>query len=102
MESKVNWNGHTFSSHLPTIPWSNAAGIYIFCGVNNRNEWFPIYIGQATSFAERLSGHERWQEAVELGASHIHAMAEDNQQSRGRIEAELIREFQPSLNEQLR
>ncbi len=101
MADKVTWLTHEFSVHEHGANWNAAAGIYMFCGINQQNQWFPLYIGQASSLAERVPNHERWQEAVRLGATHVHAKAVSQQATRDQIEAALILAYQPRLNDQL-
>jgi excinuclease UvrABC nuclease subunit len=92
------WITHTFEVHIPSVTWRDIPGIYIFCAVTPQNMWKPIYIGQADSLKARLANHERWEEAVALGATHVHAMAASSAQSRDAIERQLIRAYGPRLN----
>lgn len=102
MNKRVSWLNHTFSVHSLGTNWASVGGIYIFCGLDNDNRWVPQYIGQTSSFKERLSNHERWDQAVELGSTHIHARTIKNTVNRTLIESELIEAFQPKLNTNLR
>lgn len=96
------WSGNDFFVHPPETNWKDAPGIYLFCGINQANQWVPLYIGQASSLAERLATHERWSEAARLGASHIHAKVVSLQSQRDSIERQLIQDYQPRLNVQLK
>ena len=102
MNNRVSWLNHSFSVHSLETNWASVGGIYIFCGIDNDNKWVAQYMGQASSFKERLSGHERWDEAVKLGSTHIHARSIKNTVARSLIESELIEAFQPCLNINLR
>lgn len=102
MADTVNWSGYTFKVYYPNTEWNDVAGIYIFTGLNTKNLWVALYIGQTNSFANRLPSHERWPEAVRLGATHIHAMAVARQGDRDIIESRLIQDFQPPMNDQLK
>ena len=62
--------------------------------------WRPLYVGKTQDFSARLPTHERWLEAVLLGATHIHARTEGNSWLRMLIEQELIETFRPPLNVQ--
>lgn len=99
---KINWASHEFEVHSPSVSWHDVPGIYIFAGLNQASKWVPLYIGQASSLSDRLTGHERWAEAVRRGATHIHAMVVNYQRDRDIIEQMLIRAFQPPLNVQLK
>jgi excinuclease UvrABC nuclease subunit len=102
MADRINWLTHSFSINDPGASWKEVAGVYIFAGINQANQWVPLYIGQASSLAARLATHERWSEAKRLGATHIHARAVAKQSDRDAIERALIEAFQPHLNSQLK
>lgn len=102
MADTCNWLGHSFNVHKPPVNWSDKPGVYIFCGINQANEWVPLYIGQASSLVVRLAKHERWQEASTIGATHIHATVVRGQADRDQLESRLIQSYQPRLNVQLR
>jgi excinuclease UvrABC nuclease subunit len=102
MSQTAIWSGYTFNVHPANASFYDVAGIYIFAGVNQHNVWVPLYIGQATSLANRLAGHEKWSPATKLGATHIHAMAVSKQADRNFIEETLIKRCQPQLNSQLK
>ena len=82
------------------IGWAAVAGVYIFVRVNAQGNYVPLYVGQTTSFAARLPGHERWAEAVRLGATQVHAKVVQDANQRTRLEVALIRRFNPVLNKQ--
>lgn len=97
-----NWNGYDFTIYDPSTTWNDVAGVYIFAGVAPNKNWNAYYVGICDSFKTRLPNHERWDEAVQLGATHIHAMPVPLQADRERIEKELIAWAQPPLNTQHR
>ncbi len=102
MSDKVTWLTHEFSVYLHATGWNAVAGLYIFAGKNSKGKWFPLYVGQTESLAERIPTHERWQEAVQLGATHVHAKAVMLKAARDLIEDQLIQAYQPTLNVQLK
>jgi len=103
MSDNISWLSHVFNVHEPNVTFAHVGAVYLFCGVKQpENQWVLLYVGQAEDLADRLSTHERWPEAVELGATHIHAMAVSMATDRNSIEQELIRAYQPQLNVQLR
>lgn len=96
---KVTWGSTEFTVFSPPrVEWYETSGIYIFTGVNSSNFWKALYIGQTDSFATRLPSHERWAEAVRLGATHIHAAVVPLAANRDRLEQALIAKYQPILN----
>lgn len=91
MENKSVWLGQDFWASLPSATWKEVSGIYIFCGVTPQNVWNPLYVGQADNLRTRLANHERWREALALGASHILAKEVPLQADRDQLEQALIR-----------
>ncbi|MFA6051952.1 MAG: GIY-YIG nuclease family protein [Methylobacter sp.] len=103
MNDKISWLNHEFSICHHDANWSNTAGIYIFCGIDQqKNLWIPLYIGQTENFRNRLPLHEQWNHARKLGATHVHAKAVSQQSQRDILEKQLIQLFQPKLNIQLK
>ena len=100
--STCDWNGHQFTVYDPDISWNDVGGIYIFAKQNpaDKLRWFAQYIGKTKSFKTRMSDHEEWDAAVLLGATHIHARVVQETTRRKQLEIELIRKFQPPLNDQ--
>ena len=94
----VSWADYKFSVYQHGGNWTAVGGLYIFAGLNSEQLWYPYYIGQTKSFAERIPTHENWQEAALLGATHVHAMGEQDQNKRLEIERQLIGSWQPILN----
>lgn len=99
----VNWAGYQFLVYKPEDAHrALMGGIYVFAKltsdwIGNRT-WQALYVGQAMYFSTRLPGHERWAEAVNLGANQIHLMVENNPFQRKQIEDYLIVNLHPPLN----
>ncbi len=77
-------------------------GIYVF--VRRRFVFFlkPVYIGKAANLRSRLKGHERWWEAWwKRGATERHLLKVAKESDRIRIEEDLIRRYQPKMNNML-
>ena len=102
MADKVTWLSYDFLVYEQSGGWNDIAGVYIFAGLNQQGLWFPLYVGRTDSFVNRIPNHERWLEAISIGASHVHAMAESLEANRVRIENHLIQAYQPPLNVQLK
>ena len=98
----ISWLTYDFEVYDTNTTWNDVPGLYIFTGLNQDNLWVPLYVGQAGSFADRLPGHERWEEARQLGATHVHARVERLAANRDTAEALLIEHYQPVLNVQHR
>jgi excinuclease UvrABC nuclease subunit len=69
-----------------------------------REFWVPLYIGQATNLAQRLrlNHREHWATAERLGATHVHICFVPQPWYRSAIERQLIKEFDPPVNNRLR
>lgn len=97
-----SWLNTEFQICIPDGQWTTSPGVYIFTGLNFQRQWIPLYVGQTDSFAVRLANHERWDEARQLGATHVHALVVESEAIRGSLERQLIVALQPPLNVQLR
>jgi hypothetical protein len=101
------WTGETGERYRFRITLTRKAipesgGIYIF--VRRRFGFFlqPLYIGKATDLRSRLFGHERWWEAWwKRGATERHILPVRTGTDRARIEEDLIRRYQPRMNDML-
>ena len=100
--AKCTWITHECDVNDHAANWNAVPGLYIFAGLNSEGRWAALYIGQAESLADRLPNHERWQEAVRLGATHVHARVVPQAATRDAVERELIQAYQPRLNSQLK
>ena len=97
--TRVWWLGrHEFYVYSPNPDgWNEVPGLYVFARLDPGG-WVPLYVGQTENFRHRLPNHERWQEAMQRGATHIHARTEVTQEERDRIERDLIQAYQPLMN----
>ena len=81
--------------------WNHVAGIYIF-SYQTPSGWVALYVGQTDDFAKRPATHERLDDAIRLGATHIHARVVPLQADRNRLERDLIASLDPPMNKQHR
>jgi predicted GIY-YIG superfamily endonuclease len=105
MDNVCSWpmgNGQTlsFTIYSSNAEWNEVAGLYIFARQTNDNNWFALYVGQTDDFSSRLPSHEKWDSAVQRGATHIHAVVVSLAANRDEWEKRLIAHLQPPLNEQ--
>lgn len=97
----VYWRGYVFRIGDPSqVTWRRAGGVYVFAYQTEPNVWKPLYVGETGNFRERMWDHERWADAVRLGATHVVAIRLPTEEIRLWMELELIREFDPPLNVQ--
>ena len=98
MDLGVYWLGQMFLVYPLTGDWPDVPGVYIYARVNE-DSWEPLYIGQTISLKNRLTGHEMLEEAQRLGAIYVHIRVVHLPVERDFIERQLIRVFQPPLND---
>ena len=94
--------GLYFQIHAPDSIWNENGGIFIFSKRTSNSKWVALFIGETDSFRDDLKHHPQWQQAVSLGATHIHTRAYESHQDR-RIDLQtLIKAYRPALNRLLR
>jgi hypothetical protein len=85
--------------------WNDIGGVYIFVVWNpvfGIQLPTPLYVGQCSSFSDRMCSHERWIEAeIFHGAREVHAMHIAAKHARDAIEYDLIQGLTPVMNKQL-
>jgi hypothetical protein len=79
------------------------AGNYVFAKQLPNGNLVPLYFGVADDLQARIPNHERWAEAVRLGATHVMAHSTPaGEQARLVEERDLIQYWNPPLNMQHR
>ena len=100
--AQANWQGasgrvYTYGVYPLNADWDDVPGNYIFARwVGGR--WVAIYIGQTSSFKDRLPTHEVWPCARRNGVTHIHAHTESNVVVRLAEERDLLANNNPPCN----
>ena len=92
----------SFTIFPKDINWNNFGGLYIFAYCTGGTSWKAVYVGLTEDFSYRMPNHERWQEAVRLGATHGHTLVVTTQAAREDYERKLIQHLQHPLNDQLK
>ncbi len=97
-------SGHQLEFYVHSISsvWPRGAGIYMMCSGSPSTSYNPVYIGQASSFADRLAAHEKMAPAKARGANFVLLASVSSQQMRDLLERSLIQELNPPLNEYLK
>lgn len=77
--------------------------VYLFCKIQD-GQYVPLYIGKAADLSKRLVGHERRDEAIRLGATHllVHAPGLGARVHHLEAERRLIGHYAPILNVQFK
>ncbi len=74
-------------------------GNYVYAKQTEDGGWIPLYIAQTRDMHQRLEGHEKLQDSLENGATHIHMhYCEAGQASRCTEERDLVNRWQPQCN----
>src|SRR5690349_19983318 len=78
-----------------------SAGPAVYCcarpGPAGRG-WTPLFMSRTGNLAKRLAGHEQWEEAQLLGATHILVHQQDERDVREYVEADLAGSLRPVMN----
>lgn len=85
---------------LEGTTWNDVPGVYIFAGLDSTRGWWQAkYIGRTNSFKDRIPNHEWWDEAQQMGATHVHARVVQGAAQQIDLEDALIRAYRPPLND---
>lgn len=79
--------------------WLTVGGLFIFARAAGEG-WDPLYVGKTENFRTGIPSHERWDEACRLGATHVHALVVPLEANRAKLQAALVAQLKPPINEQ--
>lgn len=100
-----NWVGQSSKEYPYEIfpmdtSFEGLPGNYIYAKQADDGSWVPIYIAQTRDLRQRLEGHVKVDDAIQNGATHIHAhYCSAGQASRCSEERDLLLQWQPVCNE---
>ena len=97
----MNWWSYQGFEAFPyegTVWREGIGGVYVFAALEG-SCWDPVYVGRTEDFSGRLGNHDRWLEAESLGAIHVFVKEMNDESVRRKLEEQLIKEFNPPLNE---
>ena len=101
----VNWPGESGKEYAYTVypidtPFHPLPGNFIYARQGEDGGWIPVYIAQTRDLHQRLEGHVRVTDAIQKGATHVHAHYDSaGQSARCTEERDLIHRWQPVCNE---
>lgn len=107
----IDWEGNSGTKYrywgldTPSVANSIKAqpGNYVFARKLPNGNFVPLYFGQAESLQSRIPCHDRWDDAVRAGATHVLAhTTQGGLDQRCLEERDLIQKWQPPLNVQHR
>jgi hypothetical protein len=103
----IDWNGATGAAYrywfleTPKSPSSikDEGGNYAFVKQLSNGTFVPLYFGVADSLRNRIPNHDRWNDALRAGATHVMAhTTQAGEAARIAEERDLIRGWNPPLN----
>jgi len=101
----VKWPGQSGEEYAYTVypidtQFEMGPGNFIYAGQAADGGWVPIYIAQTRSLGQRLEGHVTVADAIQKGATHIHAHYDTvGQGARCHEEQDLVVRWKPVCNE---
>lgn len=103
-----SWQGacgrwHEFEIVRAQRNWEPVGGLYMFVKPHDAatQQWggpIALYLGKTHDFSSALARHDMWQAAENLGAREIHLLAIKDDQTRARVEQDLLEAQRPILN----
>lgn len=83
--------------------WEPVGGVYMFVKPPEQasKDWggpICLYVARTDDFSTTLARHDMWRAAENLGAREIHLITIKDDQTRARVEADLIEAQAPILN----
>lgn len=90
---------HRFIALRPDAVFPALAGVYAFARpAGDGRSWLPVFLSRTADLQRRLAGHERWQDAQMLGATHVLVHMPAARDAREAVEADLLGALRPVLN----
>lgn len=95
---------YRFSALRPDGAFPDGPAVYAFArpgsgaGYGCRN-WTPVFMSRTASLSVRMAGHERWDEARRLGATHVMILAFQERSEREAAEHDLVAAMRPVMND---
>lgn len=81
----------------PSLPVQPA--VYVFARPSRDGRgWTPVFLSRTANLRKRFEGHERWEEARLLGATHVLVHMPEARDAREAVEADLLAALRPVLN----
>ncbi|MDE3067978.1 MAG: hypothetical protein KGJ60_10575 [Verrucomicrobiota bacterium] len=99
------WPGQSGKEYQYTVyamdtPFQSLPGNFIYAKQADDGGWIPIYIAQTRNLHQRLEGHVSMEDAIQNGATHLHAHYDTvGQSARCNEEGDLILRWKPVCNE---
>lgn len=95
---------YRFSALRPDGAFPEGPAVYAFArpgsgaGYGCRN-WTPLFMSRTANLSVRMAGHERWDEARRMGATHVMILAFNERAEREAAEHDLVEALRPVMND---
>lgn len=90
---------HRFEARRPQDQFGDGAAVYCFARPGHAGRgWIPLFLSRTGNLAKRLAGHEQWEQAQLLGATHVLVCQHDERDAREYVEADLCAALKPVMN----
>lgn len=103
-----NWQGasgrwYEFEIARAQRTWEPQGGVYLFVKPPEQpsQDWggpICLFVARTPDFSQTLARHDMWQAAENLGAREIHLLVIKDDQTRQRVEKDLLEAQAPILN----
>lgn len=107
-----NWQGasgrwYEFEIARAQRAWDEVGGVYMFVKPpsDGAHDWggpICLFAARCADFSQTLTRHDMWQAAENLGAREIHLLVIKDDQTRARVERDILDAQQPILNRRMR
>lgn len=95
--TQYQYTVYAIDTEFPALP-----GTYIYAKIAEDGQWVPLYVAQTRDMHQRLEGHEKLQDAIDNGATHIHVhFSSSGQAARCSEERDLVLRWRPVFNEMM-
>jgi hypothetical protein len=90
---------YRFAVVRPDGAFPQGPAVYAFArpAFGGRN-WTPVFMSRTANLAVRMAGHERWEEAQLLGATHVLLLSFPERDEREAAEADLSQALRPVMS----
>jgi hypothetical protein len=106
-----NWQGasgrwYEFEIARSQRAWEPVGGVYMFVKPPEHpsQDWggpICLFVARTHDFSQTLTRHDMWQAAENLGAREIHLLVIKDDQTRARVEKDILEAQAPILNRKM-
>jgi hypothetical protein len=91
---------YRFAAVRPDVAFPEGPAVYAFARpAFGGRTWVPLFLSRTANLALRMTGHERWEEARLLGATHVLLLSFPERSEREAAEIDLADALRPVMND---